>query len=81
MRGAYGAFLVMRTEDGVGHPTAYGVSVSALTAARRAAAAGVPEAGWMADVTADFFDDLSKRGQEPLLGKMRATVRFDIADG
>ena len=34
----------------------------------------------MADVTADFFDDLSKRGQEPLLGKMRATVRFDIAD-
>jgi len=35
----------------------------------------------MADATADFFDDLSKRGQEPLLGKMRATVRFDIADG
>ena len=35
----------------------------------------------MADATADFFDDLSKRGQEPLLGKMRATVRFDIANG
>ena len=35
----------------------------------------------MTDATADFFDDLSKRGQEPLLGKMRATVRFDIADG
>ena len=34
----------------------------------------------MADVTADFFDDLSKRGQEPLLGKVRAKVRFDIAD-
>jgi putative sterol carrier protein len=34
----------------------------------------------MADVTADFFDDLSKRGQEPLLGNMRATLRFDIAD-
>ena len=35
----------------------------------------------MADATADFFDDLSKRGHEPLLGGMRATVRFDIADG
>jgi SCP-2 sterol transfer family len=34
----------------------------------------------MADVTADFFDELSKRGQEPLLGNTRATVRFDIAD-
>ncbi len=34
----------------------------------------------MADVTADFFDALSKRGQEPLLDGMRATVRFDIAD-
>ena len=35
----------------------------------------------MADATAEFFDDLSKRGHEPLLGKMRATVRFDIVDG
>jgi putative sterol carrier protein len=35
----------------------------------------------LADATADFFDDLSKRGQEPLLGKVRATVRFDIVDG
>lgn len=35
----------------------------------------------MADATADFFDDLSKRGNEPLLGKVRATVRFDIVDG
>lgn len=35
----------------------------------------------MADLTADFFDDLSKRGQDPLLGKVRATVRFDIVDG
>lgn len=34
----------------------------------------------MADLTADFFDDLSKRGNEPLLGKVRATVRFDIVD-
>jgi putative sterol carrier protein len=35
----------------------------------------------MADATAEFFDDLSRRGQEPLLGKLRATVRFDIVDG
>jgi putative sterol carrier protein len=35
----------------------------------------------MPDATADFFEDLSKRGQEPLLGKTKATVRFDIADG
>ncbi len=35
----------------------------------------------MADATGDFFADLSKRGQEPLLSKVRATVRFDIVDG
>jgi putative sterol carrier protein len=35
----------------------------------------------MPDATADFFEDLSKRGREPLLGKTKATVRFDIADG
>jgi putative sterol carrier protein len=35
----------------------------------------------MADATADFFHDLSRRGHEPLLGKMQATVRFDIVDG
>jgi putative sterol carrier protein len=35
----------------------------------------------MADATADFFDGLSTRGNEPLLGKLRATVRFDIVDG
>jgi putative sterol carrier protein len=35
----------------------------------------------LADATADFFDDLSKRGHEPLVGKVRATVRFDIVDG
>ena len=35
----------------------------------------------MADATAEFFDGLSKRGPEPLLGKTKATVRFDIADG
>jgi putative sterol carrier protein len=35
----------------------------------------------MADATAEFFDGLTRRGQEPLLGKLRATVRFDIVDG
>ena len=32
----------------------------------------------MGDMTATFFDGLSKRGHEPLLGRMRATVRFDL---
>jgi putative sterol carrier protein len=31
--------------------------------------------------TADFFDDLSRRGHEPLLSRVSATVRFDITDG
>ena len=34
----------------------------------------------MADATAAFFEDLSKRGSEPMLGKTKATIRFDIAD-
>ena len=34
----------------------------------------------MPDATAAFFEDLSKRGTEPLLGKIKATYRFDIAD-
>jgi putative sterol carrier protein len=35
----------------------------------------------MPDATADFFEGLAKRGHEPLLGKTKATVRFDIGDG
>ena len=35
----------------------------------------------MPDATADFFEGLAKRAREPLLGKTKATVRFDIADG
>jgi len=31
--------------------------------------------------TAAFFDDLGRRGFEPLLRRVSATVRFDIADG
>jgi putative sterol carrier protein len=34
----------------------------------------------MPDATADFFEGLSKRGPEPLLGNTKATIRFDIAD-
>jgi hypothetical protein len=31
--------------------------------------------------TVEFFDDLSRRGHEPLLKRVAATVRFDITDG
>jgi len=33
------------------------------------------------DATVDFFEGLAKRAHEPMLGKTKATVRFDIADG
>jgi len=35
----------------------------------------------MPDTTAEFFEGLAQRGPEPLLGKTKATIRFDIADG
>jgi putative sterol carrier protein len=34
-----------------------------------------------ADVTSEFFDDLGRRGHEPLLGRLSATLRFDIVHG
>jgi SCP-2 sterol transfer family len=34
----------------------------------------------MADPTVEFFDGLARRGVEPLLGKGRGTVRFDVVD-
>ena len=34
----------------------------------------------MADTTTEFFDTLAGRGHEPMLEKVRATVRFDLAD-
>jgi putative sterol carrier protein len=34
-----------------------------------------------ADPTGRFFDELSQRGHEPLLRKLRGSVRFDIVDG
>ena len=35
----------------------------------------------MPDATAQFFEGLAQRGPEPLLGKTKATIRFDIAEG
>jgi putative sterol carrier protein len=35
----------------------------------------------MADPTTTFFEGLAVRGSEPLLGKVKGTVRFDIASG
>jgi putative sterol carrier protein len=34
----------------------------------------------MADLTKEFFDDLSRRGHEPLVDKADGSVRFDITD-
>jgi putative sterol carrier protein len=33
------------------------------------------------DETERFFDDLAKRGREPLLKRATATFRFDLSDG
>jgi putative sterol carrier protein len=35
----------------------------------------------MTDPTAEFFDDLSQRGHEPLLQKAKGTARFDVVHG
>jgi putative sterol carrier protein len=35
----------------------------------------------MTDATKEFFDKLARRGHEPLLAKVSATLRFDLADG
>jgi putative sterol carrier protein len=35
----------------------------------------------MTTSTAEFFDNLGRRGHEPLLERVTATVRFDITDG
>jgi predicted lipid carrier protein YhbT len=34
-----------------------------------------------ADTTTEFFKELADRGHEPLWGKLRGTVRFDLRDG
>ena len=35
----------------------------------------------MADSTAEFFDELGRRGHEPLLEKTSGTIRVDLKDG
>jgi putative sterol carrier protein len=35
----------------------------------------------MADATTEFFQELSRRGSEPMLRDVNATVRFDVTDG
>jgi hypothetical protein len=35
----------------------------------------------MTDATAEFFDALSRRGHEPMLTRLQATLRWDILDG
>ena len=35
----------------------------------------------MANATTEFFEELSKRGHEPLLGTTTGSVRFDLVDG
>jgi alkyl sulfatase BDS1-like metallo-beta-lactamase superfamily hydrolase len=35
----------------------------------------------MADPTTEFFAELERRGHEQLLEKVKATIRFDIAQG
>jgi SCP-2 sterol transfer family len=41
----------------------------------------VGDRGEMSDATAEFFDRLAERGHEPLLRKVRGTVRIDVARG
>ena len=35
----------------------------------------------MTDATAEFFDELGRRGHEPMLRRLSATLRWDILDG
>ena len=35
----------------------------------------------MTNATAEFFDALSRRGHEPMLIRLKATLRWDIIDG
>ena len=35
----------------------------------------------MIDSSAEFFEDLGRRGREPLLAKAAGTIRFDLVDG
>ncbi len=44
-------------------------------------AVGGTDALWTTDATAAFFDALSRRGHEPMLDRLQATLRWDIVDG
>ena len=35
----------------------------------------------MSDASADFFEDLGRRGHEPLLGHTSGTLRFELVNG
>jgi putative sterol carrier protein len=35
----------------------------------------------MTDAATEFFDQLGRRGHEPLLGKTTGTLRFELVDG
>lgn len=35
----------------------------------------------MTNATEEFFAELERRGHEPLLGKVKSTIRFDVFDG
>jgi putative sterol carrier protein len=35
----------------------------------------------LSDATAEFFAELERRSYEPLLDKLKGTIRFDIVDG
>ena len=41
----------------------------------------VPSVGSMANATAEFFEGLASRGHEPLLEKVRGTIRVDLDVG
>jgi putative sterol carrier protein len=42
---------------------------------------GSQEDSSMTDATANFFEELGRRGHEPLLGQVTGTVRFDLKKG
>src|SRR6476620_5437659 len=35
----------------------------------------------MTDATAEFFDALARRGHDPMLGRFKGSVRFDVRSG
>jgi len=35
----------------------------------------------MSDASADFFEELGRRGHEPLLGRTTGTLRFELVNG